>query len=250
MSLDERIKYASMKARHKKKLEPWYQKWWGKIMIVLGFLLAILLIASSLYIMDEVQKIRNGQSAKYLAEQTDLYLEAINRPSANTYGPSNAPVTIVEFSDFACPFCRDSFAGLKNIREKYQGQVRIVYRDYPLHSNSIILALSARCAGEQGKFWLMHDLFFENQDRFNVSQDELLAVMPEIAELLQIEPIQFKSCLDSQRHFSQLEQDYQDGSFLNIEGTPTWFINNSRFTGHIPAQNLEELVAGLINLRK
>lgn len=250
MSLDERIKYASMKARHEKKLRPWYKKIWGKVLLVIIFIAGIVLVISGFYIVSEVKKIKSGESARYLFEQKENYLAAINRQSANTYGPASAPITIIEFSDFACPFCRDSYAGLKNIREKYPQEVKIVYRDYPLHETSILLSLAARCAGEQGNFWQMHDLFFENQENLNVSEDELKAILPEIASALNLNITSFNSCLDSTRHFAQIEQDYNDGSFLQLQGTPTWFINNQQIVGHISAQDLEVLVTGLINLKK
>lgn len=250
MGLDERIKYAAMKSRHQKVLRPWYKKWWGILIIIMSSLLFILLSAVSFYVVNEANRIRRGEAAQYLIDQQDNYLTAINRISANSYGPIDAPVTIVEFSDFACPYCANSHAGLKKIREKYPNQIRLVYRDYPLHNTSIFLSLSARCAGEQGKFWQMHDVFFENQEKFNVGLEELEIVMPEIATALGIDPVQFKSCLSNQRHFPQIEQDYKDGDFLQIEGTPTWFINNTRITGHIPAEDLEKLILGLIQLKK
>jgi len=249
MSLEERIKYAEMKSRHKKKLIPWHKKPWGKIIIVIIFFVSIFIVASGIYVAVEAQKIIKGAPANFLKDQEEKYLAAINRNSANTFGPKNAKVVIVQFSDFSCPFCRDSHESLKNIREKYGNKVKIVYRDYPLHSNSIFLSLSARCAGEQGKFWQMHDVFFENHERFSSSsQAELELVMPEIATLLGINSVQFNSCLNNQRHFSQIEQDYQDGNFLALEGTPVWFINNNRLIGFIAKENLESLVLDYINL--
>lgn len=247
MSLEERIKYAEMKSRHKKKLIPWYKKWYGELGIVAAFFILVFLVASSIYIFVEAKRINEGKSARYLEEQREQYLAAINRNSANTIGPLNAKLTIVEFSDFSCPFCRDSHDALKNIRENYADRVKIVYRDYPLHNNSIFLSLAARCAGEQGKFWQMHDLFFENFDRFSdKDQAELEIVMPEIAALLEIDTNQFKSCLDNQRHFPQINQDFEDGNFLTIEGTPTWFINNNRLVGSVSKEGLESLVIDLI----
>ena len=248
MSLEERIKYAEMKSRHQKKLIPWYKKWWGKLIILFFFLILIFMVAASIYIFVEARRINEGKSARFLEEQRERYLAAINRNSANTYGPTDAKVTLVVFSDFACPFCRDSHESLKNIREKYGDQIKIVYRDYPLHNNSIFLALSARCAGEQGKFWQMHDLFYDNFDQFSdKSQGELEIVIPEIAALLGINTTQFNACLKNQRHFPQIKQDYEDGTLLVLEGTPTWFINNKRLIGYIAKENLESLIVDHLN---
>jgi len=247
MGLNERIKYAEMKSRHQKKLTPMYKKWWGKILIIVLFFSAVFLVASGIYVYNEAKRINDGKSARYLQEQRSQYLEAINRSTTNTFGPKDARVTVVQFSDFSCPFCRDSHTGLKKIRDNYGDQVKIVYRDFPLHSNSIFLALAARCAGEQGKFWQMHDLFFENFESFSdKSQSELEEAMPDIALLFNLNQIQFKSCLDNQRYFSQIEQDFLDADYLQVEGTPTWFINNSRLIGHISEENLESLIVELL----
>jgi len=236
-----------MKSRHQKKLMPWHKKWWGRLIIVVIIFIAVFMVAASIYVFTEANRINRGRPARYLEEQREKNLAAINRSSANTYGPADAKITIVEFSDFSCPFSRASHEGLKNIREKYGDQVRIVYRDYPLHDNSIFLALSARCAGEQGKFWQMHDLFFENFDRFSGrGQTELETVMPEIASLLEMDPIQFNSCLINQRYFPQIKQDHDDGVLLAIEGTPTWFINNKRLVGYISKDNMESLITDLL----
>lgn len=250
MSLEERVKYAAMKARHENKLRPWYSKWWGVILLIILSIFLIFIVASGIYVVQQIQVINSGTNASSTAEQLQAYLTAINGEDDNSWGPKEAPVTIVEFADFSCPYCEESYAGLKNIQNKYSGRVRIVYRDYPLHTNSIFLALSARCAGEQGKFWEMHDVFFENQDKFNLSQEELNIAIPALAETLGLNIEQFKNCLGTQKYFSQIEQDYNDGNYLQIKGTPTWFINNKQFTGVMSADDLQSIVEGLLNIIK
>jgi protein-disulfide isomerase len=250
MSLEERVQYAAMKARHVKKLRPWYLKWWGIILLTIASLILIFVIASGIYVVKQVQVINSGATGPSAEEQMQTYLTAINGESDNSWGPSNAKVTIVEFADFACPYCEQSYPAIKNIQANYSGQVRIIYRDYPLHDNSIFLALSARCAGEQGKFWQMHDVFFENQDKFNLTQEELAVNIPALAETLGLNPDQFKTCLDSQKYFPQIDQDYDDGTYLQIQGTPTWFINNKMFTGAMDKEGLQTIVDGLVNIIK
>lgn len=251
MGLNERIKYAAMKARHEKKLRPWYHKWWGVSAIIVAALVLIIIAAVGIYIINEYTRIQRGDPAKFMESQKEAYLAAINRYSANTSGPENAPVTIVEFGDFSCPYCQASYPGLKAIREKYPEQVRIVYRDFPLHDNSIFLAISARCAGEQGKFWEMHDTFFENQEKFNGNLEEVKIIMPDVAAALGLDVASFNYCLTSQKQFAQIEKDFEDANYLQVEGTPTWFINGTtRITGSISAEKLEELVRGLIQIKK
>ena len=247
MNLDERIKYASMKARHKKELRPWYRKPWGIIIITLGSILLIFLSIFSFTLLEILSEKNNPQNEDaYSEDLTAKFLEAVNRPSTNVLGDANAPLTIIEFADFSCPYCQDSHASLKNIRQKYAKDVRIVYRDFPLHDNSIFLALSARCAGEQGKFWEMNDLFYENQDRFEVDQNELEIVMPEISVALGLDGDKFQTCISEQKYFPQIEQDVKDADFLQIQGTPTWYINNVPVTGYLSPSQLEELVSGTL----
>jgi protein-disulfide isomerase len=250
MSLEERVQYAAMKARHKHKLRPWYFKWWGIILLTIISLFLIVVIASGIYVVKQVQLINSGVTASSTEEQLQTYLTAINGENDNSWGPSDAPITIVEFADFACPYCEASYASVKNIQENYSGKVRIIYRDYPLHDNSIFLALSARCAGEQGKFWQMHDVFFENQDKFNLSQEELATNIPALAQTLGLNTDQFKTCLDNQKYYPKIKQDYDDGTYLQIQGTPTWFINNKMFTGAMDKEGLQTIVDGLLNIIK
>lgn len=244
MGLDERIKYASMKARHKKILRPWYKKTWGIIVIILASLFLIFTIIFSLSVQSVIRQRNNPD--QYNEDMAREFLARVNRKTANTFGPQDAPVTIVEFADFACSFCAASHPSLKAIREKYPQQVRIVYRDFPLHDNSIFLALSARCAGEQNEFWTMHDFFFLNQSRLELAQSELRELMPGVASELGLNVAQFEKCLDEQKYFPQIKQDAEDVSFLGLQGTPTWYINNTPFVGHLSVQELNTIVEGII----
>ncbi|HZJ40882.1 MAG TPA: thioredoxin domain-containing protein [Candidatus Saccharimonadales bacterium] len=250
MSLEERVEYAAMKARHKNKLRPWYLKWWGIILLTIIFFFLVFVVASGIYVIKQINQINNGTISTNTEDQLQAYLTAINGEADNSWGPSDASVTIVEFADFSCPYCEASYASVKNIQENYNGRVRIIYRDYPLHDNSIFLALSARCAGEQGKFWQMHDVFFENQTKFNLTQEELNAAIPALAASLGLNTTQFQTCLDSQKYFPKINQDYEDGNYLQIQGTPTWFINNKAFTGVLSEEALQSIVEGLLNIIK
>lgn len=233
-----------MKARHKRVLRPWYKKPWGIILIILGTLFLIFSVIFALTVQSIIKEQNNPQ--EYSEEQVAEFLERVNRPTTSTFGPINAPVTIIEFADFSCSFCASSQPSLKAIREKYPKQVRIVYRDFPLHDNSVFLALAARCAGEQNEFWTMHDFFYLNQERLNISQSELRQILPGIATELNLNTPQFEKCLDEQRYFPQIEQDVKDVSFLGLQGTPTWYINNTPFVGHLSPEELNTIVEGIL----
>ena len=236
MSLDERIKYASMKARHKDELRPWYKKWWGIVIIIITALLLIFVIASGIYIVKKIQTINNGTDAKYLEEQRQSYLDAVNGKNVSFWGPEDAPITIIEFSDFACPYCQESYIGLKAIRKKYEDKVKIIYRDYPLHDNSIFLSLSAKCAGEQGKFWEMHDKLFKSQE--DLTNDSI----KKIANDLRLDMEAFNDCYDNDKYQGNIQKDLAAGVKAGVEGTPTLFINGEKFAGVIPKSILEQIL--------
>jgi protein-disulfide isomerase len=148
-------------------------------------------------------------------------------------GNPKAPVTIVEFSDFSCPFCRKSEAILSELLAKYPDQVKIGYRDFPLrqiHPQAQLAAEASRCAGEQGKYWEYHDLLFANGDK--LGRDDLLAD----ARTLKLDDQKFDACLSSGRFKPEIEQDLQLGTRLGVVSTPAFFVNGVFLDG---AQSLE-----------
>lgn len=247
MSLEERFKYAAMKARHKNAARPWYKKWWGAIIIIILGLIFILLVFSSLYIVNKAKEILNEESRTMTQEQLQAYLREINGNGLNYFLGTNAPqATIVEFGDFACPFSRASAAAVSQIGAEYKDKIKIIWRDYLRNEDSIDLAVSARCAGEQGKFWEMHDGLFANQDNFASSTEERKSELISLAQGLQLNIDSFTTCLNNRKYLDQIKADYEDGNKLEIIGTPTWFINNYTFAGVITAEKLRELVAGVV----
>ena len=247
MSLNERLEYARMKARHSHLLLPWYKKWWGILIIALIFF-AILDVSVTYF--QELYKIKNPAPIdvqKTLEEQRAIRLKALQGPGDNfSYGTSSPQVTIIEFADFACPYCRDSYAGMRKVMQEYKDKIKIIYRDYPLHTNSLDLALAARCAGEQNKFWEMHDVLFANQDRLNSGTNVIKEDLNSIATELKLNTAQFSSCLDSQKYLSKIKIDFDDAQTLEIKGTPTWFVNGYELTGYMSEDKFRELISGLI----
>jgi protein-disulfide isomerase len=154
-------------------------------------------------------------------------------------GSPHAPVILVEFSDFQCPFCRGVQGTLKNLLAKYEGRVSLAYRDFPLrelHAQSQLAAESSRCAGEQGRFWEYHDLLFANAGKLNNSS----AI--DFAESLGLNTAQFASCLSTARYKKQIEQDIQDGIRAGVEGTPGIFINGILVSGAQPEGVFEKVI--------
>jgi len=141
-------------------------------------------------------------------------------------GDAKAPVTIVEFTDYQCPYCRKFYSkAYKELKKNYvdTGKLRFVLRDLPLpnHQHAKPAAISAHCAGEQNKFWEMHDALFEGGGKF--SRDDILSYANSIG--LQTDP--FKSCLTSGRYDKDIKQDIQDAGKVGIRGTPAFVVGRT-----------------------
>ena len=247
MDLNERLKYAEMKARHSKLLLPWYKKWWGILIITIISLIILDIAITAWYEFGTANNSLKADEQKTLEEQRVIRLKAIAGPGDNfSYGTSSPQVTIVEFADFSCPYSHESAAGMRKVVEEFKDKVKITYRDYPLHANSLDLAMAARCAGEQNKFWEMHDVLYANYDRLSTSTDAIKDNLNSIASEMKLNTTQFSACLDSQKYLDKIKTDFNDAETLAIKGTPTWFVNNYELTGNIPENNFRELIGGLI----
>lgn len=158
-------------------------------------------------------------------------------------GPADAPVTIVEFSDFQCPYCQKSVATLKELRRLYGDKIRVVYRDYPgpNHPQAASAAEAAQCAGDQGKFWEFHDLLFTRQTRETGWDYEALA------RDLGLQTGEFSACLNTGRYREEVRKDLQDGLALGIASTPTFFINGRPLVGAQPLAEFSRLIEPLLN---
>jgi len=246
MSLEERAKYLALKEKYKKKLTPWYKRWWGVVLIIISGLILTALVAAGFYISNLTTKIINGQENELLLNYSEnSFLNTINPQETDwnriIYGPGtnyflgvdDALITIVEFSDFACPYCAKAHKIAEQINTRYPDKVKFIYRDLPLHENSIDLALAARCAGEQGRFWEMHDQIFANQKALPLDSLELKPVIYDLAGTLGINAALFDKCFSEKKYTSNIAVDLEDAIALKTEGTPTWFINGRVMTGYL-----------------
>lgn len=155
-------------------------------------------------------------------------------------GDKNAKVTIIEFSDFQCPFCRsffeDTFTKLKNDYID-TGKVKLVYRDYPLpfHPNALSAAEAAECANEQGKFWEFHDTLFGSQsDWVNLSTENVKTKYLNYAANLGLNVNNFSICLNNETYKDEIQKDTADGSKAGVNGTPSFYINGKQIVGAQP----------------
>jgi protein-disulfide isomerase len=157
-------------------------------------------------------------------------------------GPVDAPVTIVEFSDFQCPYCQKSVGVLKELRRIYGEKLRMVYRDYPgpNHPHAARAAEAAQCAGEQGKFWEYHDLLFDRQAQG--SGWDFAALAKELG----LKEDSFATCLSTGRYRQEVLTDMQEGIKLGITSTPTFFVNGRPLVGARPVADFVGLIDALL----
>ncbi len=156
-------------------------------------------------------------------------------------GDKNAKVTIIEFSDFQCPFCGRFYSQtLPEIEDTYvkTGKVKLVYRDFPLsfHQNAQKSSEAAECADDQGKFWEYHDKLFENQ----AALDD--ASLKQYAKDLGLNTATFNSCLDSGKNAAEVQKDFADGQKYGVSGTPSFFVNGQRIVGAQPFASFKTLI--------
>lgn len=154
------------------------------------------------------------------------------------FGPEDAPVTIIEFSDFRCGFCgRFAQQTLQPLLTEYEGRVRFVYRDYIIFGQpSYEAALASECADDQGKFWEYHNLVFANQQ--NISPETLMS----FGEELELDMDTFQSCFDDEVHRDAIAADVSYGQSLGLSGTPSFFINGRFVSGAQPIEVFRAII--------
>ena len=156
------------------------------------------------------------------------YRLAFDNSGSPTLGKKGSKVTVVEFSDFQCPFCRQFAGNLRELGREYGDRVEVIYRQYPipsLHPFAFKAAEASLCANEQGKFWELHDLLFTDQEHITVKD------LKEKARRLGMDDSKFNSCLDTGKYTEQVQRDMAEGSKAGVTGTPAVFVNGIEVPG-------------------
>ena len=158
---------------------------------------------------------------------------------ARVRGEAKAPVTIVEFSDFQCPYCKKVQPILKDLLAKYDGRVKLAYRDFPLrtlHAQAQLAAEAARCAEDQGMFWQYHDALFADQSKLDD------AGLVKTAQMLGLNEKSFQTCLAAGSFKAPIEEDVQEGTKAGVTGTPGFFINGEFLNGAQTEGEFEKII--------
>jgi len=158
--------------------------------------------------------------------------------NAPVRGPKHAPISVVLFSDFQCPFCGRVEPSISALEKAYPGKVRVAWKNYPLpfHNNAKPAAEAALAANEQGKFWQMHEILFKNQQALTGPDLE------KYAKEIGLDMTKFKAAMDSHKFAAQVEADMKQGSALGVSGTPAAFVNGHLVSGAVPVDEFKKIV--------
>lgn len=198
----------------------------------------------------EMEK-RKEAMDKWLGQQTaktpvEVYITKPRRPSfdvkvgdAPVTGNKNAKVTIVEFSDFQCPFCSKGAQVVTDLKKKYGDKIQVAFKNFPLpfHNQAEGAAVAALCANEQSAelFWKMHDGMFAAQDALDLDS------LKKLAKKLGAKP-EFDACLDSNKYLAKVKADMEEGKALKVKSTPTFFVNGQMINGAQPIEAFSEII--------
>jgi len=189
----------------------------------------------------------NGSPSKNTGADNTAAIAALPTVTSGDFvlGEKNAPVTVVEYGDFQCPFCGKFFKDTEQVlRENYikTGKIKFIYRDFAfLGQESLWAANAARCAGEQGKFWEYHDYLYNNQRGENqgaFSKDNLKG----FASVLGLDKEKFSACFDSDKYLEEVKKATKAGGEAGVQGTPAVFINGKINVGALPTATFTQII--------
>ena len=161
-------------------------------------------------------------------------------------GPANAPVTLMEYGDYQCPFCGAAYPIVKQIQQRFGENLRFVFRNFPLaqiHAYAEVAAEAAEAAGAQNKFWEMHDYLYEHQAQ--LAPPQLIAA----AERLGLDVERFTDDLSQHAYAERVREDFLSGVRAGVNGTPTFFINGVRHDGAWDFDSLSEAINAQLQKR-
>ena len=202
----------------------------------------------------ELKLLQNQLPTKQAAEPVKISID-----DDPIIGNPDAPITIVEFSDFQCPFCaRFHIQTLPLLLEEYieKSKAKLVFRDFPIqsiHPNALPASVAAECANDQNKFREMHDALFENQNNWNnLETIDALSLFSQYASEIQLDQESFDLCLSSGKHIPEIQNDLNDGRSYGVSGTPGFFVGNDQIgfvelKGAQPFESFKKIIDAQLN---
>ena len=197
--------------------------------MVLGALAVVVLVIFIFLVNFYYQQLTSGAAVTHAVNgiRQSAKIDLLQNGSDPSIGPKDAPVTIVAFEDFQCPYCFQAQPFIRRMLAKYPGDVRFIFKDFPLtaiHENAQAAAEAAQCAFEQNKFWEFHDELFAHQDKLVETYFRV------IAKDIGLNITQFNSCYNTGTYRQDIADDAALGRSLQVVGTPTFFINGELFS--------------------
>lgn len=186
-----------------------------------------------------VQELRASRASRTTIALVDPVLDIKATGAIRSMGSADAPVEIVEFADFQCPFCGKLEPVMKRIVARFGDRVRVVWKDFPLssiHEHAQAAAVAARCAAEQGAFWKYHDLLFNNQEALSLQH------LREYARDISLDSTLFDQCVVEPAASVGVQADIEEGTLRGVEGTPTVFINGEPLSGALDYDDYERAI--------
>lgn len=182
---------------------------------------------------EYLAKLIEDNQVKILMEPLDPPTVEVSVDDDPSKGPKTAPVTIVEFSDFQCPACRNADARIADLLKQFEGKVHFVYRDFPLtrHKDAMPASVAANCAKEQGKYWEFHELLFQNQNQLKPAD------FTRHAQTLKLDMEKFATCQQDPKWVAEVNKDLEDGEKAGVNSTPSFFVNGKL----VPGGNIPEI---------
>lgn len=225
------------------------------VVIIFAFLLGML-TNKVMYLQTQLKEAKDAAAKAAANTQAAAAPQPTVPPYANVdnghfplKGDNGAKVTMVEFSDFQCPFCKQYFDATESqVDSDYvkTGKIKFAYRQFPLttiHPNAYLAANAGECANDQGKFWEYHDLLFKNQASWSAqAAADATSSLVDLAGQTGMDTDQFKSCLTSQKDKKNVDDDMAAGNAAQVDGTPTFFINGFRLVGAVPYDQIKQAI--------
>lgn len=229
-------------------LKKWYREPWG---IVVIFVVLIIIIVAAIFaanVWQNYRQIKNNSSidGNNGLIQTDnmlntaLFEQLLASPNP-IFGKPNAKIKIVEFADFSCTACHKFFPVLRRAMNQYKDDIFVVFHNYLLSDASQKFAEAGLCANDQGKFWPLHDLMYQNQATLSVENIKKWALQ------VGLDPLKFNECLRSGQYFDAVRSDTETGVAVGVEYTPTLYVNGYKLVGAGSEEGLRMVIEKILS---